>query len=408
MFKKLAVVAALSAVLNVSPVFAEYSNAPLTDSEVTKYEEAMVYVNETYTMGKERPYNNRNLNLIQNTIVGYNSDRLNYKDGVHERYVGVAKIAPYYTGMYTVNSMNGYSIYFSPDIIDFCNQLDSTGLVPLGESYMRDMTRYSVYNSSQLAFLVAHEMGHGYDNDFRDTVNEMGLNADIRRLTEKDVTTWTKEDAKILEKIFSNREASIRSEYRADMTALDFVSRQGVYSGAGGAMMFFHRYGNYEAKNQDMVVDRVANAHPETSVRMERVKQYVISRSNGRVHPNDDGTFTFDGRLVSPPRLYDAESVDRAYYAAAQLAEAIHYGGYIDIVNLNDETYGNQYASDAKLAIAVCDDDVKNRQNFITVDRVGIDAKRAETLLRKKDSPKNDEEKYFMQMIKIVNKVTTK
>lgn len=83
MFKKLAVVAALSAVLNVSPVFAEYSNAPLTDAEVTKYEEAMVYVNETYTMGKERPYNNRNLNLIQNTIVGYNSDRLNYKDGVH-------------------------------------------------------------------------------------------------------------------------------------------------------------------------------------------------------------------------------------------------------------------------------------------------------------------------------------
>ena len=192
-----------------------------------------------------------------------------------------------------------------------------------------------------------------------------------------------------------------------NMTALDFVSRQGVYSGAGGAMMFFHRYGNYEAKNQDMVVDRVANAHPETSVRMERVKQYVISRSNGRVHPNDDGTFTFDGQLVSPPRLYDAESVDRAYYAAAQLAEAIHYGGHIDIVNLNDETYGNQYASDAKLAIAVCDDDVKNRQNFITVDRVGIDAKRAETLLRKKDSPKNDEEKYFMQMIKIVNKVTT-
>ena len=111
--------------------------------------------------------------ITYNTIVGYNSDRLNYKDGVHERYVGVAKIAPYYTGMYTVNSMNGYSIYFSPDIIDFCNQLDSTGLVPLGESYMRDMTRYSVYNSSQLAFLVAHEMGHGYNNDFRDTVNEM-------------------------------------------------------------------------------------------------------------------------------------------------------------------------------------------------------------------------------------------
>ena len=172
--------------------------------------------------------------------------------------------------------------------------------------------------------------------------------------------------------------------------------------------MFFHRYGNYEAKNRDLVVDNGANAHPKTSIRMERVKQYVINRSHGRVHPHDDGTFTFDGQLVSPPPLYDAERVDRAYYAAAQLAEAVHYGGYIDIVNLNDETYGNQYASDAKLAVAICDNDAKNRQNFIVTDRIGLGAKQTMNLLKKQQAPKTAEEKYLMQMVKIVNKITTK
>lgn len=77
------------------------SDAPLTDSEARQFEEILIGVYESSMA--EKPHFSSGLNVIQNSIVAYNSDRLNYKTDVtqlgdkyvaRDNYVGIVRVAP--------------------------------------------------------------------------------------------------------------------------------------------------------------------------------------------------------------------------------------------------------------------------------------------------------------------------
>ena len=345
--------------------FAEDSDAPLTDGEARQFEEILIGVYESAM--KDKPHFASGLNVIQNSIVAYNCDRLNYKTDVtqlgdkyvaRDNYVGIVRVAPAYDGTLRCDSFGGNAIYISQDLVDFCNQYDDSGKDSIGSSYMRPLTTWSVYNDSMLAFLVAHEMGHGYNKDLQINVNAAGLNATVRKLMRTPPEEWRDvKDAEAFFSLSSDPKYSYRIENDADTAALDFVRRTSAYSGAGGAMAFFHRFGIYEAANQDMVLFTDGrNPHPTTASRMEHVKQYVTERSGGRITVHDDGTFTFDGRLISVPSIFDADKIDRAYYVASQLAEILgdhEEGNAVDIVNLDGPEYSDVWATGAKRALTI-------------------------------------------------------
>lgn len=218
------------------------SDAPLTDSEARQFEEILIGVYESSMA--EKPHFSSGLNVIQNSIVAYNSDRLNYMTDVtqlgdkyvaRDNYVGIVRVAPAYDGTFRCDSFGGNAIYISQDLVDFCNQIDDSGKDNIGSCYMRPMTTGTVYNDSMLAFLIAHEMGHGYNRDLQINVNDAGMNALVRKLMRTPPLEWKDvKDAEAFFDLSSNPKYSYRIENDADTAALNFVRRTGVYSGAGG------------------------------------------------------------------------------------------------------------------------------------------------------------------------------
>ena len=386
--------------------FAADADAPLTDSEARQFEEILIGVYESAM--EDKPHFSSGLNVIQNSIVAYNSDRLNYKTDVtqlgdkyvaRDNYVGIVRVAPAYDGTFRCDSFGGNAIYISQDLVDFCNQIDNSGKDNIGSSYMRSMTTGTVYNDWMLAFLIAHEMGHGYDKDLQINVNDAGMNATVRKLMRTPPEEWKDvKDAEAFFNLSSNPKYSYRIENDADTAALNFVRRTGVYSGAGGALAFFHRYGIYEAANQDMVLFTDGrNPHPTTASRAAHVKQYITERSGGRISVNDDGTFRFDGRLISVPSIFDADRIDRAYYVASQLAEIIgdhEEGSTITVYNLEGPDYSDLWAPGAKRALVMaCEHQPKEAIGFYVIDRFDL-TKQQFVDVALHDAQDTEEEKY--------------
>jgi hypothetical protein len=210
------------------------------------------------------------LRKIQDKLVTYNPDKLNYNDGKHDRWmepIGIADNSYPHQG----NSCGGYT---------YVKQLYEDKLVGYPE--------YDIVRYSDVAALLAHEYGH---------------------FANKDTLSWVKGQPK---------SAQRDDEFGADqmgMQLMDAVPEYSMGSVAGEASGF---QGLYPTADDDLKFIEDWS--------YGRVKFLKLNRWHC--------VFSVDGKPFTPPHCsegglgesIDARDPERTLYLAGQIASCIHHG----------------------------------------------------------------------------------
>lgn len=207
------------------------------------------------------------LRQIQDTLVAYNSDRLNYNDGKHERWlepVGVAE----YNYPHEASSSAGIS-YMNQKYEDQVNGYNS----------------YDIIRYSDVAAVMAHEFGH---------------------FVNKDTLSWVKGYPK---------SAQRDDEFGADqmgMNLLDKVPEYSIASMLNGASGF-------------------QNIYPTATDDIKYIEDWSYGRVKLVQLDPWNCIFTVDGKVFSIGEShglwdsYDARAIERTQYLMGQIASCIHH-----------------------------------------------------------------------------------
>ncbi len=310
------------------------------------------------------------LTRIQKELVDANPNVLWFEDGKHDYFLKPIQEITY-------NDNTGYSHNASDGYI-FINTADlryANGIYPGMSS--RPNNAWNIYNNSELAFTIAHEIGH-----------------------------W-----KNVEKVRCSTSERVSFENNADMTALEILDGTTFY-GYGGALIEWSR-------GMQTMTDVVRNdkKHASPQTRFNATADYVSRASNGRIKIDSKGNCTYDGKPIFlankskqvPVPMGDSPVIDviqeeRTMYVAGQIAFAIKYGVWNEknlIVTTHDQVFGTKGWDFVVLAvknpksggIKVIDKFLikKDRSVEIIAGVMNKDAKVIKSL--------NDEERYFAQLL---------
>lgn len=310
------------------------------------------------------------LTRIQKELVDANPNVLWFEDGKHDYFLKPIQEITYNdnTG-YSHNASDGY-IFINTADLRYIN-----GIYPAMSG--RPNNPWNIYNNSDLASTIAHEIGH-----------------------------W-----KNVEKARCSVEERLSYENNADLSALELTEGTAFY-GYGGELISWSR-------QTQTITEKVKNdkTHASPQARFKVASDYVSRASNGRIKIDINGNCTYDGKPIFlankskqvPVPFGDSPVIDviqeeRTMYVAGQIAFAIKYGVWNEknlIVTTHDQVFGTNGWDFVVLAvknpksggIKVIDKFLikKDRSVEIIAGIMNKDAKIIKSL--------NDEERYFAQLL---------
>ena len=226
------------------------------------------------------------LRHIQDQLIKYNSDRLNYDDGKHDRW-----LEPVWLGFGDIPttgwSQGGY-VMIPNKTVTIAN--GRQGVLNHQENVNND---YNIYNNSNIAETLAHEFAHFANND-----SHKGS--------------------------VSKSSTSIACELKADATAREFLANVPEYS--MGSQLPCYAQGRWNG------VDRKLGykTHPSDQERFRAIADDVRKISNGRVSVDEELRLTVDGKLFMGTGYVqttnEADKNVRTAYLAGQIATCIQKG----------------------------------------------------------------------------------
>ena len=314
---------------------------------------------------------NPDLTRIQKEIVNANPNVLWFEDGRHDYFLRpIQEMTRSDDDGSSFNLGDGY-IFINTADLRYIN-----GIYPAMSG--RPNNPWNIYNNSELAFVIAHEIGH-----------------------------W-----KNTEKARCSAEERISYENSADRASLELTEGTAFY-GYGGELIEMSRNIS-TADVQDLKNDK-NHASPQT--RFNATADYVSRASNGRIKIDIKGNCTYDGKPIFlankskqvPVPFGDSPVIDviqeeRTMYVAGQIAFAIKYGVWNTdnlIVTTHDYAFGTKGWNFIVLAV-----NNPKSGGFKVIDKFLITPERFKVIYKaflENDSSiassLNDEEKYFLQLI---------
>ena len=225
------------------------------------------------------------LRHIQDQLIKYNSDRLNYDDGKHDRW-----LEPVWLGFGDIPttgwSQGGY-VMIPNQTVMLAN--GRQGVLNHQENVNND---YNIYNNSNIAATLAHEFAHFANNDAR------------KRSVEKSST-------------------SIACELKADATAREFMANVPEYSMLSNMSNYSLNWNGYDK-------ELGYQTHPSDQERFQAFLDDLKKASNGRVSLDKEYHLIVDGELFMGTGYMqtteDASEQVRTIYLAGQIATCIQKG----------------------------------------------------------------------------------
>ena len=225
------------------------------------------------------------LRHMQDELIKYNSDKLNYDDGKHDRWLEPVWLCLSQSMASTGWSQGGY-VAINQRTVGAANGMEHP-------FKMRENTERNIYNNSTIAKTLAHEFGHFINNDAR--------------------TGATKKSS-----------TSIKCEYAADEMAMVLLGNVPEYSAGSEIDVDLESNGN----GYDPALGY--QTHPSEQDRAKAELAYIKKISGGRVVLDRDCHLTVDGKLFMGtgylPDSEDGKGVERTVYLAGQIATCIQKG----------------------------------------------------------------------------------
>lgn len=178
---------------------------------------------------------------IQQRLIASNPEHLNWKDGVHKRWLAPMKM--YHSDVPNAFMLPGGYGYMADSMVNFMNTYQCDGYVNYNR--MRRMNGIHIYNTSAVAFVMAHEFGHWAGKDHLESYDKQyGVNiiSNILGALGGSVSAMTARQIGInLVDTLWERKMSLSQEMGADEWGLQLLENVPEYS-TGGALIKFDRF----------------------------------------------------------------------------------------------------------------------------------------------------------------------
>lgn len=271
---------------------------------------------------------------IQEELLQYNPSLLNFNDGRHSRYLLPVKesAAP----AIDATTMPAGQIYITTQMVNFALTIPASGQIELRNRGVQN--EENIYQRSMLGAVMAHECAHWYNRDFQRKIDTLYGDAGLQQLLGNDYKQRSADKLLAImtdiacNKTEANAKISIANEYLADKQAVEFLNNSLKFS-TGSLVSFLYRMklneGLYAVSGADNIDANPYNPHPDTAERIRRLEQQITDYSFGRVtfHNQkfylDGKPFFGTGTLQGTNKV---SSLDRTYFVAGQVANAIHKG----------------------------------------------------------------------------------
>ena len=286
-----------------------------------------------FQVGAEYAYLNRQVSYLDNKGRDEYMGQIKDKYGVNTDPTANAMLARIMTRLSDAVALTDDSIVKKPYNYFVNNDKSFNAFCTLGHNMSVNIGAFTKlnYNEDELAFVIAHEMGHGQKNHPAAGVKRAGaLYASQNRNSASSV------GAALVTTIGTAKWVTKPMESQADKLAFDYAVAAGYNVGAGAAL-WQHILEQNGSKSSGFA--ELFNDHPTSVSRRDNYNKKITEWSKNLVNVNKEtGLITVAGKpFYTPAKTTNMSPQEQAFLIAGNLSAVFHGGGQHDAVWTNSE-----------------------------------------------------------------------
>ena len=292
-----------------------------------------------FQVGAEYAYLNKQVSYLDNKGRDEYMGQIKDKYGVNTDPTANAMLARIMTRLSDAVALTDDSIVKKPYNYFVNNDKSFNAFCPLGHNMSVNIGAFTKlnYNEDELAFVIAHEMGHGQKNHPAAGVKRaLPLSILGALYASQNRNSASSVGAALVTTIGTAKWVTKPMESQADKLAFDYAVAAG-YNVGGGAALWQHILEQNGSKSSGFA--ELFNDHPTSVSRRDNYNKKITEWSKNQVTVNKEtGLITVAGKpFYTPAKTTNMSPQEQAFLIAGNLSAVFHGGGQHDAVWTNSE-----------------------------------------------------------------------
>ena len=292
-----------------------------------------------FQVGAEYAYLNKQVSYLDNKGRDEYMGQIKDKYGVNTDPTANAMLARIMTRLSDAVALTDDSIVKKPYNYFVNNDNSFNAFCTLGHNMSVNIGAFTKlnYNEDELAFVIAHEMGHGQKNHPSAGVKRaLPISILAALYASQNQNTASDIGAALVSTIGTAKWVTKPMETQADKLAFDYAVQAGYNVGAGAAVWqrILEQNGSKSSGFAELF-----NDHPTSISRRNNYSKKITEWSRNQVKVNEDtGLITVAGKhFYTPAKTATMSGPEQAYLIAGSLASVFHDGRQREAVWTNSE-----------------------------------------------------------------------
>ena len=292
-----------------------------------------------FQVGAEYAYLNKQVSYLDNKGRDEYMGQIKDKYGVNTDPTANAMLTRIMTRLSDAVALTDDSIVKKPYNYFVNNDKSFNAFCTLGHNMSVNIGAFTKlnYNEDELAFVIAHEMGHGQKNHPAAGVKRaLPLSILGALYASQNRNSASSVGAALVTTIGTAKWVTKPMESQADKLAFDYAVAAG-YNVGGGAALWQHILEQNGSKSSGFA--ELFNDHPTSVSRRDNYNKKITEWSKNQVNVNKEtGLITVAGKpFYTPAKTTNMSPQEQAFLIAGNLSAVFHDGGQHDAVWTNSE-----------------------------------------------------------------------
>ncbi len=292
-----------------------------------------------FQVGAEYAYLNKQVAYLDNKGRDEYMGQIKDKYGINTDPTANAMLARIMTRLSDAVALSDPSIVQKPYNYFVNNDKSFNAFCTLGHNMSVNIGAFTKlnYNEDELAFVIAHEMGHGQKNHPASGVKRaLPLSIVAALYASQNRNTASSIGAALVSTVGTAKWVTKPMESQADKLAFDYAVAAGYNVGAGAAL-WQHILEQNGSKSSGFA--ELFNDHPTSIARRNNYNKKITEWSGNQVKVNEEnGLISIAGQsFYTPAKTGTMSPQEQAFLIAGNLSSVFHDGGQYEPVWTNSE-----------------------------------------------------------------------